>query len=165
MPPLTQARVREVFAYDPNTGNLSWRLVTSNRIKVGRVAGLIGKNGHRYISIDGQRLGAHRLVWLYVHGALPPCAIDHKNGNPSDNRVENLRLCNSSQNGANMRRPLHNTTGLKGACFNRGANKFMAQIVVRGVRHYLGLYDTAQKAHAAYCTAADKFHGEFARFE
>ena len=164
MTPLTQARLKELLAYDPSTGELVWKRITSNRVQVGAIAGVIGKNGHRYITINRRHFGAHRLVWLYVYGFMPSCAIDHKNGRPADNRIENLRLCDSSQNGGNMRRPKHNTTGLKGATFHRGAQRFMAQIVVRGKRYYLGLYPSAEEAHAAYCEAAHKFHGEFARF-
>ena len=41
---------------------------------------------------DGTRhmIKLHRLVWVLVYGRFPK-QIDHINGNPKDNRIENLR--------------------------------------------------------------------------
>jgi len=43
---LTIHRCREVFDYDPNTGNLIWRVRTCMRIKVGNTAGAVNKDGY-----------------------------------------------------------------------------------------------------------------------
>lgn len=51
---------------------------------------------------DGTRFvnRLHRLVWVLVYGRFPKL-IDHINGNPKDNRIENLREVNQSENDMN----------------------------------------------------------------
>ena len=101
----------------------------------------------------------HHLVWAWHHGAWPPIVIDHLNGNPADNRIENLRLANRSQNEANGgRRGKHK----KGASPRRNG-RWVAQITVNFRNHYLGSFDTEDEAHAAYMDAARRHFGNFAR--
>lgn len=50
--------------------------------------------------IDGKRMTAlsHRLVWLHLNGPIPEgMTINHKNGNKTDNRIENLELATDSE--------------------------------------------------------------------
>ena len=56
-----------------------------------------------------------------------------------------------------------NKAGLKGVTLHKRAGKWQAQIQAFGVTHYLGIFNTAQLAHAAYCEAAARLHGNFAR--
>ena len=50
------------------------------------------------------KLYAHRLVWLLKEGEIDPdLEIDHANGNPLDNGVENLRLDTKSRNTRNRK--------------------------------------------------------------
>ena len=89
---LTAERLRELLNYDPLTGVFSWRVNGRGRSGVGTVAG--GSN-HKRIAIDKKEYFVHRLAWLYVHGCWPTEDIDHINGDPSDNRIANLREANS----------------------------------------------------------------------
>lgn len=42
---------------------------------------------------------AHRLVWLHFRGPIPgQLTVNHLNGNPKDNRPENLELCSLGDN-------------------------------------------------------------------
>ncbi len=88
--------------------------------------------------------------------------VDHANGNGLDNRRENLRIANKSQNGCNRGPQRNNTTGLKGVSFHKKSDKWMARITVEGKAHYLGLFGSKEKAAVAYDKAAKRYHGEFA---
>lgn len=44
-------------------------------------------------------------------------------------------------------------SGLLGVCATKSGERFMANIKSRGKRYYLGTFDTAEEAHAAYVDA------------
>lgn len=90
--------------------------------------------------------------------------VDHVDTNTMNCARSNLRLCNTPQNAKNRKRNRGNKIGLKGVHI-RDSGRFFAQIQVDGKKISLGTYDTAEQAHAAYCEAAKKYHGEYARFE
>jgi hypothetical protein len=161
---LTAERLREVLHYDPETGVFRWRVRANSRADAGTVAGRISKNhGYRKIGIDRRYYQASRLAWLYVTGEFPTLDIDHCNLQKSDDRFCNLRQATDSQNQANTRAQANSTTGVKGICWARHAHAWNARICVNGRRIFLGYFDTKEIAAAAYCAAAVKYHGEFAR--
>ena len=98
--------------------------------------------------------------------------IDHINNDRLDNRKSNLRICTMNQNNKDYPKPRTNTSGYKGVHFaernlkkKKSLNKpWYAMIRVDCKNIYLGYFETAEKAHIAYCTAALKYHGEFANF-
>ena len=90
--------------------------------------------------------------------------IDHKCGNRSCVNPDHLRLATPSQNTYNQKLSAANKSGYKGVSWEKGKNKWVAQIGYDNSPHFLGYFDTAIEAHAAYCAAAIKFHGEFANF-
>lgn len=102
----------------------------------------------------------HKLVWNLFVGAVPSgYQIDHINGDPSDNRINNLRLATNSQNHMNQKpRDGRRFKGIE----TRG-NKFIARIVKDQVRKNLGTFNTAEEAAMAYNKAAKELFGEFAR--
>lgn len=142
-------------------------LTQTDQVPAGRVAGTAKKlpGGRRYIGIDGRQYLASRLVWLYVHGEWPSKNVDHINGDAADDRICNLRLAEQSQNMANIGRPAHNTSGFKGVSFDKTRQKWVAQIKENKTHHFLGRFSTPEEAHAAYCEAAHRLHGDFARTE
>ena len=115
------------------------------------------------IRINAQLYMAHRVVWEMFNGDIPEgMMIDHINGNPFDNRIENLRLATPAQNMHNGRIPKTNTTRLKGVY--RSGNGWMARIRANGENIYVGQYPTKGLAAVARAKAALRFHGEFARY-
>jgi len=104
----------------------------------------------------------HRLAWLLSTGEWPKAEIDHANGNPYDNRLENLREATSGQNKFNIGY-VFNKTGYRGVSHHR--NKFVAEIRKDGTKTYLGLFDTAEEASAAREAAEPVFYPDFARRE
>lgn len=106
----------------------------------------------------------HRFLMGLQKG--DPQCIDHKNMNPLDNRKENLRICSKTQNQGNLRKYRNNTSGFKGVTRNLKEGKpWAAQIAFKNKHYGLGCYDTPEEAHAAYCSAAKKYYGEYARTE
>ena len=95
--------------------------------------------------------------------------IDHIDRDGLNNRKSNLRNAvdkqGLNQNSRNCGIRRDNTTGFKGVHFYKRKQKFSAQIVVNGKKIHLGYFDTAEEAHAVYCTAANELHGAFARCE
>jgi hypothetical protein len=87
---------------------------------------------------------------------------DHRSLNTLDNRRSNLRKATRSQNQHNRGKSGNNTSGYKGV-FRLWNGTYFSQICVRGEVHYLGIFSSARAAHRAYCVAAKRLHGEFAR--
>ncbi len=117
---------------------------------VRRVAGVKGK---------GSKVSMHRTIIQ----AREHEQVDHIDLNGLNNCKANLRIATPMQNTWNRRRNSANTSGLKGVCWNKASDKWQSQIKVNGKSKYLGLFDTPELAHAAYCEAASRFHGDFAR--
>jgi len=155
----TQDRVRELLDYDPLTGIFRWR-ANRNSALVGAVTGFTDTSGHLRIWIDGRKYAAHRLAWLYVYGEWPSAQIDHRDLNPKNNAINNLREASPAQNRWNARALRED--GRKGVVARAGG-KWEASIWASNKRHYLGRFDSAESAHAAYAAAAIKHHGDFAR--
>ena len=164
---ITQERLKELFSYDPETGEFVWLIKRRGTKGIGRVAGWPNKLGYIYIALDKKKFCAHRLAWLYVHGEMPDGEIDHINRDPSDNRIANLRVSTRAENLWNIAKPVTNTSGYKNVYVYKGdckrQKRYNAMIKVNGRRRSLGYFHTAEEAHEAYCEAAKRLHGEFAR--
>lgn len=113
-----------------------------------------------------RKFAVHRLVAMAFLGIPDPGQqIDHINGDSLDNRLTNLRLCERSQNQQNQKLSIRSTTHLKGAYYEKRTGRWKASIAANGKEIWLGRFDTPEAAHDAYCEAAKKYHGQFARFE
>ena len=75
-----------------------------------------------------------------------------------------MRKATPSQNKANSGLTITNTTGYKGVSWYSEVGAYRAYITINYKRIYLGFFDTSEKAHAAYCRAADRHFGEFANY-
>src|SRR5258708_6676719 len=159
---LTQERLKELLTYSPDTGLFYWAVKPNRDVAAGARTGSKSADGALLIRIEGKLYRAHRLAWLYVHGEWPK-VIDHINGEPSDNRLANLRDCSQKQNTWNMRAHRDNSSGVKGASFCQRRQLWFARICRDGRSHHLGYFSTVERASDAYDAAARRLHGEFAR--
>ncbi len=89
--------------------------------------------------------------------------IDHVNGNRSDNRRVNLRICSLADNNRNKGMSKNNSSGYKGVYWQTGAKKWRAQIMKDRKLIYLGLFDSKHEAAISYNINANKLFGQFAR--
>lgn len=57
----------------------------------------------------------HRIIWVMTYGSIDPnLVIDHLDGNPFNNSIDNLKLKTSKGNSRNRRKQVDNTTGTSG---------------------------------------------------
>jgi hypothetical protein len=152
---LTVELLKKSLAYDPKTGVFT--RLTKGKSKVGSVT----SHGYLRLFVAEYHDYAHRLAWLYMTGTFPPdgYVIDHKNGDKLDNRFVNLRLASETQNRQNVGLRRNNKLGFKGVIALR--DKYKAYIAIGSKQIHLGLFNTPELAHAAYCGAAKVLHGSF----
>jgi len=156
----TQEFLLETFFYEPSSGFLYWK-------STGKRAGSLKykKNGEpncRRVTINKVGCKEHHVIWCMVYGYWPEFIVDHADGDPFCNKILNIRPATKSQNGFNKKVRCDSSSGLKGVQLRRG--RWVARIKGDGKRLHLGSFDTKEAAHAAYCAAARKLHGRFARF-
>jgi hypothetical protein len=148
------SEVNRRVSYDPETGRFT-ALVSAGRRKVGEQLGYPDGSGYIKLAFNGKWVMAHRLAWRLSHGAWPTGEIDHINGNPSDNRIANLREATRSQNVMNTRRG-------NGVCWHKGRKKWQVAVKAKGKAHYLGCFADREAAEAVAAEAIRRLHGEFA---
>jgi hypothetical protein len=156
------ADLRRVLSYSPESGKFRWLVRTPdlfdddgamsasvrcalwNKRFAGKEAFTSDKGDGRKVSpVFGHLLLAHRVAWAIHYGTWPLSQIDHINGDPSDNRISNLRDVSQTINAQNMPLRRDNSTGVTGVVRHNG--RFMARIS----RQYLGVFQSLEEAAAA----------------
>lgn len=160
----TQARLRELFNYDPELGLLIWKrrpatdfrnipqFYSFNARFSGKPAGHIEAQGYRIIVCDGVAHKAHKLVWLFVIGEwvqYPIFEIDHLNGDRSDNRIQNLRKVTKSDNQRNSSLRVNNASGVNGVNWVTSKRRWLARIWDGDIHRYLGAFKNLEDARQA----------------
>lgn len=116
------------------------------------------KNADGYIVCGNPYMKLHSLVF----GIEPNKIIDHINGDPSDNRKENLRYVTPRQNCMNTKVRKDNKLGVKGV--TKRYNKYIARIRVNGNLIHLGSFDNIESATKARIDAEMKYFGEYCSY-
>lgn len=154
---LTRERVRDVLAYNPETGRFSW-LQSRGCRKAGAEAGTPNQHGYIVIRVDGRLFMAHRLAWLIAHGEWPSQFIDHINKDGLDNTLANLRECSTQENAQNQRRARSSASGRLGVHQAYRPGRWKARIKVSGKEAHLGIFDSVEAASSAYEHAKSNAH-------
>lgn len=141
--------------------------VARKKVRKGAPAGRLHKaTGRKRVCIDGIRYPLHKIIFLYHHGYYPKL-VDHKDGNPLNNRICNLRDATISQNNCNQKIRKDNSSGYKGISFYEKLKCIHAQIQINGKKYHKHLYPiTNENLNIALDWIKEKrkeLHGEFAR--
>lgn len=111
----------------------------------GKPIGYKRKDGYWLLSYGGKHILAHRVVWALNFGVIPEgMVIDHINRNPSDNRIENLRVVTQSANLMNVGVRSHCRSGEKFISLDVRTGRFSVRIR----RKSYGTYGTLEEAIA-----------------
>jgi hypothetical protein len=114
------------------------------------------------VSINKIRYQAHRIIFLMHYGYLPKI-VDHINGKPQDNRIENLRVATHTENLRNSKISKNNTSGLKNVVWYKQRQKWGVRIIINKKSKSFGLYDDIELADLVAHEARNKYFGYFAR--
>lgn len=154
--------IKKYIAYNEKTGIFSVREKRKYEKKnVGDTLGSL-QYGYRTIIYKRKKILAHRLAWFYTYSEWPENIIDHINGIRDDNRIENLRKANHTQNMHNQKKPSkNNTTGFLGIYFCKRNKNYRARITLNSKKLSAGSFPTAIEASNAYIEAKRQYHPFF----
>lgn len=160
---ITQARLRELLTYDPTTGKFTARIAFGRgrgRYHPGDVvSGNTNGFGHMSINLGGKRFYLHRLAWLFAYGCWPDGVIDHVNGLPADNRIDNLRIGTQAENSQNKRHAQANSkSGVLGVSYHKGMKAWRARVTVKRVEVHVSYHKDKAEAQQAYLAAKRANH-------
>ena len=145
--------LRECYRYSPEIGVLT----DPDGNPVGSPNGL----GGTQVMLDYVNYKAHRIIWKMMTGEEPPATIDHRDGNPFNNRWSNLRAGSRTKDKMNVRLLDKNTSGCRGVYFDAG--RWRVRLSADGIRRSFGRFATREEAIAVAEATARKLFGEFYR--
>jgi hypothetical protein len=164
---ISQDKLKQIVRYED--GKLFWLPRGYGKFDKqfsGNEAGHFDKKSQRImIRWEGKLILAHRAIWVFHNGEIPEgMEIDHINGNPSDNRIENLRLCTRSQNTMNTKINCKNKTGVKGIIWNKLNKNWRGRLNCDKKVIEIGSFQCFGKARSAVMQARNEYHKEFANY-
>lgn len=145
-----ESLIRDRYYY--HEGLLRYRY-SFNRCVAGEEAGVQDERGYKRISVGHSKFLVHRIIW-FLHYDTWPTYLDHKNQDKSDNRIENLRPCNFSQNKRNVDYKLS-----AGTRFKRGKWESYTRVHKKYV--YLGRFETQEQAIKVRQNYLRHLYGDF----
>lgn len=155
---LTKQRCEELFTY--HDGAL-YRKQTVAGIPAGSLAGSLSSAGYFHVRVDDKRQLWHRIIFLMHFGWLPP-VVDHIDGDPRNNRIENLRAATSSQNQHNRKANKNcnpNGKGLK----QLSSGSWLVRLNREGKSVFCRAFKEFELAQLVAEEARELYHGKFAR--
>jgi len=152
--------LKKYYKYLPETGELFLKKARcmADKQKVGKPIGSLGGPSRRktwMIKHKGKNYYISRIAWFLMTGTDPGLLlIDHKNRNAQDNRWDNLRLANETENNYNKI--------FVGYCKRKDNNLFRVRVTLENKRITIGNFKTEEEAKKAAADAQKIFYREFA---
>lgn len=134
---------------DCETGVIT-RKRSSGGKRAGTLAGNVSASGYRSIHVGGGRYLAHRLVYFVATGIDPlDKHVDHINGDTLDNRIENLRLADQSENGTHrVKMDSRNTSGHRNVSWHEKDKRWRVKVYREGTVAYTKAHENLEDAAA-----------------
>ena len=125
-----------------------------------KIAGSLSKDGYFKVTICGKDYKLSRLIWkMYNKKDLDPNKqIDHKDRNPINNSIYNLREISKQENDWNRSSAKNSTSKHVGVFWKKERNKWESRIAVNKNQFYIGRYQSQQDAKNAYLIAKKYLH-------
>lgn len=167
LPPLEE--LKEFLDYNPDIGIFTW-IKARSRIRVGQEAGSTNSKGYKTIMFNQENWQLSRIAYYIYYGIDPlENEIDHEDGNPANNKVDNLRFATRKENAKNKKLSKNNTSGKTGVVWvgnpSKGRPYWKCDIGVDGKQIHLGCFkeDKKEDAIKAREEAEIKYFGDFRR--
>jgi len=159
---ITQKVLKELFLHDEEKGVLYWKNPTSFRVKKGEFAGTVYHDGNVNIQIKGKVYKRHRLIWMFKHGYFPK-QLDHIDRDRSNDRLNNLRESNQSENNANKAKTNKKTSSIYiGVSWSESRKRWESKVMKNRKTYHLGRFKCEIEAAKARDKKAVELFGEFA---
>ena len=96
----SQALIAHLWDYNPETGDMRWRIRHTHTCAKGVIDPTGANHGYKVVSFHRHTWLQHRLIWKLMTGEDPDPAlvIDHIDEDPGNNRWDNLRQITPSEN-------------------------------------------------------------------
>jgi hypothetical protein len=156
--------LHDLFIYEPDTGILrhnpdrprdtfrtdrgynKWKSMYS-----GKNASYFRRKGYLGVSLNllgvKKGLSSHRVALILSGIEIPEgYEVDHIDGCRTNNKLENLRVVTSAENGKNKAMPKNNTSGAVGVVWEKNAKKWRARISYKGREMSLGYFEDIEEA-------------------
>ena len=118
-----------------------------------------------YVSSNGYLATGSGKNTKLIHRLITDCesnmVVDHINHDKMNNRKYNLRICKQSENSANCKVSVNNSSGVTGVFWDNTVNKWGSHITVNRKSTNLGKFDSFEDAVKARKNAEEKYFGEF----
>jgi hypothetical protein len=156
---LTQEYLKDVYEYQD--GELIRKHRQGNK-QAGTTVGCMQKIGYKITVINKKFFYLHRLIFMFHNGYMP-LSIDHIDGNKSNNKIENLRPCNASENLSNRSNQSNSKSGHKNVYWLKNRSQWVVALNAKNKKYHIGYYNDINQAIQAASTARLNLHGNFAR--
>lgn len=121
------------------------------------------KDGYKMVSIHrGGKQKCMRVHQLVAITYLGYKLVDHKDRNPANNHVSNLRPVTNSLNRANSKMSVNNKSGYRGVWWRKDRGCWCALIYKDNKPIRLGSYQDKEEAARAFDKASVELFGEYA---
>lgn len=145
---LEHQELLKLLDYDKETGIFTRKVRTTNSVKVGDIAGNKNSAGYLVVSVKGKQYLGHRLAWFYINSEWPE-EIDHIDGDRFNNKIQNLRNCDSTENKRNSCISKNNKSGFTGVSWSKTNDKWRAVIWDKRKKVHLGYFKDINDAMRA----------------